>query len=239
MCNIILIIVIIVLLGILLYILFKFRMAKKIYESNKEITENRHREEMIEMYYRAIDATRIFKSQDAIEHYLFGFPKLNCSHNGLAVNSLTLSNCPNLTDLWCHDNCLEKLDVSGNTSLHVLLCHDNRLTSLDVEKNKKLKTLHCCYNHLTELYLNSSLESLDCSNNMIESLDLSSSLEYLNCSNNKLGLLDVSPCLELYELYCSANPLQTLIISDNQQNALWLIDIKEQYPDIQIIVKKN
>lgn len=206
MCNIILIIVI---LGILLYILFKFRM-----------TENRHREKMTEMESRAIDATRIFKRQDAIEHYLLGFPKLNCSHNGLAVNSLTLSDYPNLIVLWCHDNCLEKLDVSGNVSLYELLCHNNRLTSLDVEKNKKLKTLRCSYNHLTELYLNSRLEFLD-------------------CSNNKLEHLDVSPCLELYELYCSANPLQTLIISDNQQNALWLIDIKEQYPDIQIIVKKN
>ena len=229
MCNIILIIVIIVLSGILIYMLLR-------YESEKEIIENRHRDEMTEMGSRAIAAAKIFRRQDAIEYYILGSPHLNCGHNGLIVDSLTLSHYPKLTVLWCHDNELEKLDVSRNTSLYGLLCHDNRLTSLDVEKNKKLKNLCCRNNHLTELYLNSRLEYLDCSNNMIEFLNLSSSLESLNCSNNKLELLDVSQCLELYELYCSANPLKTLIISDSQQNALWLGDIRKEYPDIQIYV---
>lgn len=209
MCSIILVIVIIFLTGILIYVLFKFRM-----------TEKRYRSEAEEMSSRAIAAVRIFKRQDAIEHYLLGLPNLNCSHNGLAFDSITLSDCPNLTVLWCHDNELEKLDVSGNTSLYELLCHDNKLTSLDVEKNKKLKKLWCSHNHLTELYL-------------------SPSLEYLDCSNNKLELLDVSPCLELYGLYCAENPLKTLIISDSQQDSLWLGDIRKEYPDIQVIVKKN
>lgn len=120
----------------------------------------------------------------------------------------------------CGGNQLTFLDMSNNKALMSLACDNNQLTSLDVRNNTDLSVLHCNGNQLT---------SLDVSNN--------TALGYLGCYDNQLTSLDVSNCPELTQLYCHVNPLQTLTISQSQENASWLDDVRQQYPDIEIIVK--
>lgn len=125
-----------------------------------------------------------------------------------------------LVDLRCYYNRITSLDVSENVDLLVLACYDNQLTNLNVSKNTKLISLGCDTNKLTSLDISHNTELTD-----------------LTCFNNQLTSLDVSNNTALKFLDCSNNPLQTLTISASQQNASWLDDIKEEYPDIEIIVK--
>ena len=111
-------------------------------------------------------------------------------------------------------------EIKYFTSLVVMDCGGNQLTFLDMSNNKALMSLACDNNQLT---------SLDVSNN--------TALGYLGCYDNQLTSLDVSNCPELTQLYCHVNPLQTLTISQSQENASWLDDVRQQYPDIEIIVK--
>ena len=64
--------------------------------------------------------------------------------------SITNTNCTDLTGiayfanlkiLYCSDNKLTGLDMSGNPALEQLLCYENNLESLNVTKNKKLSKL--------------------------------------------------------------------------------------------------
>ena len=64
-----------------------------------------------------------------------------------------------------------------------------------------------------------------------------SPLKCIDCYENQLSALDISDCTVLEELDFQGNPLQTLTISASQQNAEWLNEVREKYPDIEIIVK--
>lgn len=125
-----------------------------------------------------------------------------------------------LTYLYCTHNQLTSLDVSNNTALAYLECDNNQLTSINISSNPALMTLDCDNNQLT---------SLDISNN--------TALTYLYCAHNQLTSLDVSNNPFLLMLNCGNNQLETLIISQSQQNASWLESVRQQYPDIEIIVK--
>ena len=110
--------------------------------------------------------------------------------SGLGITSLDGIECfTSLEVLFCSDNQLSNLDLSGLSSLELLWCEDNELPSLD----------------LTGL---GSLEYLYCYANQLPSLDLSSltGLAYLNCSDNQLTSLDLTSCIgSLTDLYCSNN----------------------------------
>lgn len=125
-----------------------------------------------------------------------------------------------LVDLRCYYNRITSLDVSENADLLVLACYDNQLTSLNVSKNTKLISLGCDTNKLTTLDISHNTELTD-----------------LTCFDNQLTSLDVSNNTALEFLDCSNNPLKILTISESQQNASWLNDVKTEYPDIEIIVK--
>ena len=62
-------------------------------------------------------------------------------------------------------------------------------------------------------------------------------LTRLDCYGNQLTSLDVSNNTALTTLYCYSNPLQSVTISGSQINASWVDDIRQNYPDIEIIVK--
>ena len=151
---------------------------------------------------------------------------LNYYESGESCNISDLSEIKYFTSLeclHCSYNRLTTLDLSGNTALTELYCTDNQLTSIDVGKCSSLKQLWCESNNLT---------SLDISHN--------TALEEFGCSYNyQLTSLDVSNNLALRTLACYDTPLKTLKISESQQNARWLDDVKEECPDIEIIVKKN
>ena len=164
---------------------------------------------------------------------------LSCDVNQLTT--LDVSNNTALTDLWCHNNQLTTLDVSNNTALTDLWCYDNQLTTLDVSNNTALTELDCYYNQLTTLDVsnNTALTVLNCRYNQLTTLDVSNNtaLTELNCSSNQLTTLDVSNNTALTDLSCYYNPLLSVTISESQINASWMNDVRQNYPDIEIIVK--
>lgn len=141
-------------------------------------------------------------------------------------------------------NITDLSEIKYFTSLECLDCSDNRLTTLDLSGNTALTELYCAVNQLTSIDVSkcSSLKELWCESNNLTSLDIShnTALEEFGCSSNyQLTSLDVSNNLALRTLGCYDTPLKTLTISESQQNARWLDDVKEECPDIEIIVKNN
>ncbi|MET0946616.1 MAG: leucine-rich repeat domain-containing protein, partial [Flavobacterium sp.] len=146
-----------------------------------------------------------------------------------------------LTDLYCGQNSLTKINVSKNTALTTLDCNNNMITSLDVSNNIALLNLSCYSNQLTALdvKVNTALTKLDSGSNKYTTLDVSSNtaltflgcntsqltsldvsnntaLNLLDCRENKLTQLDVSNITTLTELYCQSNQLTNLDINKNK-----------------------
>lgn len=142
--------------------------------------------------------------------------------------SITNTNCTDLTGiayfanlkiLYCSDNKLTGLDMSGNPALEQLLCYENNLESLNVTKNKKLSKLKCQHNGLKELNLkdNENLTELDCSDNQLTTLDVSKNakLRILRCYNNGMEKLNLGDITHLTLLNCDDNNLTELDVSKN------------------------
>src|SRR5690606_12650630 len=72
---------------------------------------------------------------------------LNVSGKGI-TNMTGIENFTNLQDLYCQDNSLISLDVSGLTNLQYLNFQDNSLISLDVSGLTNLQYLYCTNNSL-------------------------------------------------------------------------------------------
>ncbi len=129
---------------------------------------------------------------------------------------------PNLKELDCGNNSIQKLDLRQNPELEKLICNKNQLTQLDLSKNPKIYHLICSWNQLEQLDVSNlkDLVTLDCSHNDLEQLDVrkSRSLVALNCSSNRLTELDADvthkPSLERVE--CQNNQLTTLILGQNK-----------------------
>ena len=185
---------------------------------------------------------------------------LYCDNNQLTY--LDISKNSALEELWCNNNPLTYLDVSNNTALKYLVCYNNPLTTLDVCNNTALTVLNCGNNQLTTLDVsnNAALTGLNCDGNQLTTLDVSNNtaltalwcydnqlttldvsnntaLTELYCVNNQLTDLDVSNNTALKNLNCYGNPLQSVTISESQINASWMDNVKNWYPDIEIIVK--
>ena len=125
----------------------------------------------------------------------------------------------NLKILYCSDNKLTGLDMSGNPALEQLLCYENNLESLNVTKNKKLSKLKCQHNGLKELNLkdNENLTELNCSYNQLTTLDVSKNakLSILECYNNGMEELNLGDITNLSWLLCAENNLTELDVSKN------------------------
>jgi len=76
---------------------------------------------------------------------------LYCDNNQLTL--LDVSGLTNLRWLIVENNQLASLNVSGATNLELLFCDNNKLTSLDVSRLTNLKVLYCSNNQLTSLDL--------------------------------------------------------------------------------------
>ena len=128
---------------------------------------------------------------------------------------------PNLTELDCGNNNIEKLDLRQNPMLKTLKCNKNQLTQLDLSKNPDIDYLNCSENQLEQLDVSHlELGYLDCSNNNLEQLDVQKSkwLRELNCSKNRLTELDVDVTHKpnLVRVECQNNKLTSLILGENQ-----------------------
>lgn len=144
---------------------------------------------------------------------------IDCSYR--EITSLEgLAFFPNLTQLYCYNNALTMLDLSGNPHLTKLSCDYNALTSLDLSQNTELQTLSCSNNPLTSLNLsqNAALRILICDETSLPSLDLSaaSALTFVECLRNKsMTSLDPGPSTKLTFLDCAENDLESLDVSRN------------------------
>ena len=129
---------------------------------------------------------------------------------------------PNLKELNCENNFIQKLDLRQNPELEKLICNKNQLTQLDLSKNPKIYHLTCSENQLEQLDVShlKDLVTLDCSHNDLEQLDVknSKSLVALNCSWNRLTELDadVSHKSHLERVECQNNQLTSLILGQNK-----------------------
>ena len=129
---------------------------------------------------------------------------------------------PNLKELNCGNNSIQKLDLRQNPELEKLICNKNQLTQLDLSKNPKIYHLKCSENQLEQLDVSNlkDLVTIDCSHNNLEQLDVKNSkfLVALNCSANRLTELDADvthkPSLERVE--CQNNQLTSLILGENK-----------------------
>ena len=129
---------------------------------------------------------------------------------------------PNLTELDCGNNSIQKLDLRQNPKLRKLICNKNQLTQLDLSKNPDIYYLKCSENQLEQLDVSHliNLVTLDCSDNNLAQLDVKNSifLVTLNCSANQLTELDadVKHKTRLVSVECQNNQLTTLILGQNK-----------------------
>ena len=129
---------------------------------------------------------------------------------------------PNLTELDCGNNSIQKLDLRQNPMLRKLICNTNQLTQLDLSKNPDIYYLNCSDNQLEQLDVShlKDLVLLNCSNNDLAQLDVKNSifLVTLNCSANQLTELDadVTHKSRLVSVECQNNQLTSLILGQNK-----------------------
>lgn len=135
---------------------------------------------------------------------------------------------PNLTELDCGNNSIQKLDLRQNPMLITLKCNKNQLTQLDLSKNPDIDYLNCSENQLEQLDVSHlKLEYLYCSHNDLEQLDVKNSkwLRELDCSKNELTKLDVDVTHKpnLVRVECQNNQLTVLDVSSSPNlTTLWL-----------------
>ena len=129
---------------------------------------------------------------------------------------------PNLKELNCGNNSIQKLDLRQNPKLKTLKCNKNQLTQLDLSKNPDIDYLNCSENQLEQLDVShlKDLVTLNCSHNDLEQLDVRNSkfLEALYCSSNRLTELDadVTHKSRLVSVECQNNQLTSLILGQNK-----------------------
>ena len=129
---------------------------------------------------------------------------------------------PNLTELKCGNNSIQKLDLRQNPKLKTLKCNKNQLPPLDLSKNPDIDYLNCSENQLKQLDVShlKDLVTLNCSHNDLEQLDVRNSkfLETLYCSSNRLPELDadVTHKSRLVSVECQNNQLTSLILGQNK-----------------------
>ena len=144
---------------------------------------------------------------------------------GLRVGNKKISNLSgienftSITNLWCSNNKIKSLDLSGNTKLTRLVCINNELGSLILTKNVDLDSLNCSNNQLKSLDLsqNINLKELDCADNELTVLDLTRNLGLgsLNCINNDIKSLDLNNNINLKKIFFKDNELTTLDLTKN------------------------
>ncbi len=113
-----------------------------------------------------------------------------------------------------NSNISSLIGIKKFVNIVYLFCSNNQLNSLDISGLTNLFQCNCDFNLITSLNLNSlsSLQYLKCSNNLLPSLSLISliNLRYLYCENNQLTTLSVNSVFYLNILYCGNNLLSNL-----------------------------
>lgn len=122
-------------------------------------------------------------------------------------------------------NQLESLDISQSPNIQKLYCNNNNLTTLDVTKHRQLVELNCAANHMTELNLetNSLLQYLKCNCNQLTALKTTNNpeLRTLEIKSNQIDVLDLSNNQYINTLRCQECPnLREIWFQSQTQHAL-------------------
>ena len=139
-------------------------------------------------------------------HNLLALESVFCSNNKLT--NINVSGLQNLFTLNCNYNLLTSLDVSGLKRLYQLNCDHNQLATFNFDGAIYLGYLKCNNNNLTNLNFNilPGLEILDCSYNQLTTMELYGlGITRLDCSHNLLNTLTITNFTSLEQLYCSYN----------------------------------
>lgn len=120
-----------------------------------------------------------------------------CNSNA-KLNTIDLSDCPQVTVLQCHSNNLSTLDLTNLTALTTLTCSNNALTAIHLGANRVLSTVDVSKNKLTTFDAEqlTALNKLTISSNYLTVLDLSH-----NAALSNKGTVD-----------CTENPNLTSVI---------------------------
>lgn len=131
------------------------------------------------------------------------YSRLNVSGNQL--ESLDISQSPNIQKLYCNHNNLTTLDVTKHRQLVELNCEANHMTELNLETNSLLQYLKCNCNQLTALKTtnNPELRTLEIKSNQIDVLDLS--------NNQYINTLRCQECPNLREIWFQSQTQHALI----------------------------
>ena len=139
---------------------------------------------------------------------------LYCQNNQLT--SLDLTGLSNLKYLDCSYNQLSTLNLTMLPNLEILGCSDNDLTSINFSGLNNLNNINCSYNNLQTIDISNvaNLKVLSCSQNQISSLDLSNvSLAALYIQNNLFTSIDLSGQVNLIQFWCSTNQITNVDVS--------------------------
>ena len=131
----------------------------------------------------------------------------------------------NLKYLYCQNNYIRSLNVSGLPVLEYLDCGENELTSLNVVGLNNLIILNSSGNYTATLDASGlhSLRNLTCSNSGINVLNVSgaTNLQVLDCSFNYIENLDLSSLINLTGLYCRNNQLKSLFLKNGKNESIY------------------
>ena len=91
------------------------------------------------------------------------------------LQSVTIDNCPNLTEFRCNYTKLESLSITSCKNIQAIRCYNNAISNLTLSSVPSLRELNLKTNRLTSFNANaySNLEELGISWNPIPSLDVS------------------------------------------------------------------
>ena len=140
-----------------------------------------------------------------------------------SAKNLTSFKAPkSITDLYCYDTKISKINLNNLTNLEKFEFTDGKITKLDLKKNKKLVYLDVQWNKLTSLNVKNcrKLEYLGASDNKkLKSIDVSKNtkLRELDITNTAVSSLNLKKNTKLTNLYTRNTKIKSLNLSKNKK----------------------
>lgn len=120
--------------------------------------------------------------------------------------------------LTAPNNNIQEVNLEQATSLIEIDLSHNNLEEIDASNCESLSVVNMSYNQCEwpDFSSNEELTKLDCSyNESLSGLDIPDGLKELKCNNGALTSLSLSSLSQLTLLDCSANPFQSIDLSQN------------------------
>ena len=142
--------------------------------------------------------------------------RLYCPNNKLT--KLSLSGCTSMVSLDCQGNQLTSLNVPS-TQMEDLNYADNQISTNGLASGENVTSLICANNDITTISSVGNMPNLTSAffqNNNVSSINLSKSVELQNVIgfNNKLSSFNAKPLQNLQYLWLGDNKLKSLDLSD-------------------------